>query len=174
MENGKRWQDIAVVFRYDPIWLKRWMRAGQGKRYWIYMFLLALLAANFLLAIPGAQQKALPSVLAVLCLALLGMVFFRVRAANRKLSSADALYNEGKEYRAFFREDGFSFKSAGRGEENVLYGEKVEVLEMESCFRMTYRENGLFILPKEPLTEEQSAALSHFWSERLGKGYRYA
>ena len=171
MGNQADWKDIAAVFRYDRDWLARWLRAGQGRRYRLYMLILAVLTINFLLAIPAAQQKVLPVFLAALCAALLGWVFYRARSAGRSLTTVDKLYNEGKEYRAFFREDGFSFKTAGR-EESVSYSEQTEVLETHSCFRITYREKEVFILPKEALTDEQADLLSQFWSGRLGKNYR--
>ena len=171
MGKDSAFQDIAAVFRYDRDWLRRWLRTGK-KRYRLYLLILAILMINFLLAIPGAQQKALPVFLCILCAALFGWVFYLSRRADKGLTTADKLYNEGKEYRVFIREDGFSFKTAGK-EETVLYSEKLEIFETDSCFRIVYREGEQFVLPKEALSDEQSASLSHFWSGRLGKGYRY-
>lgn len=171
MGKDPAFQDIAAVFRYDRDWLRRWLRAGK-KRYRLYLLVLAILMVNFLMAIPAAQQKAMPVFLSILCAALFLWIFYFSRRADQGLTTADKLYNEGKEYRVFLREDGFSFKSDGR-EETVPYSEKLEVFETEGCFRLVYREKETFILPKEALSDEQAALLSHFWSERLGKGYHY-
>ncbi len=172
MEKDCAFQNIAAVFRYDRDWLSRWLRAGK-KRYRLYLLILAVLTINFLLAIPGEQNKALPVFLSVVCAAVFCFVLFYSRRSDEGMKAVDRLYNEGKEYRVFFREDGFSFQTAGR-EENISYSEKLEVFETESCFRILYREGEQFVLPKEALTDEQAASLSHFWSERLGKNYRYS
>lgn len=172
MEKDCAFQDIAAVFRYDRDWLRRWLRAGK-KRYRLYLLILAVLTVNFLFAVLAAEQQAMPVFLGVLCAALFCWILYLSRRSDKGLTTVDKLYNEGKEYRVFLREDGFSFQSAGKAE-TVLYSEKLEVFETDSCFRLVYREGETFILPKEAITDGQAASLSHFWSGLLGKGYRYA
>ena len=88
------------------------------------------------------------------------------------MQAVDALYHGGEEYRLFLREGGFSFKTVGQ-EGEIPFSSIREAEESDSCFRIYYGDKEIFIIPKEALREEQSAALSHLLGERLGKSYRW-
>lgn len=163
---------IAAVFRYDRDTLARWLRAGRGKRYQLYMLIFGILAVNFIFAIPSAQHKGPPVFLTAVCLVALGLVFYRSRLSDKGMPAVDALYNGGEEYRLFLREEGFSFKTAGR-EGEIPFSSIREADESDSCFRIYYGDKEVFVIPKEALREEQSAALGHLLGERLGKNYRW-
>lgn len=169
---GEKWQDVAAAFRYDRNELCRWLRQTEKekRKYNIALLILALMAFNFLVVVPTADKK-LPSILmAVLCAALFVFVLLVSRSRKGGLR-VDVLYREGAEYRVFIHEDRIVRHADGE-KETILLSDMKRIEEHGSYFAFRYGQDGLLLLPKSAMSEEQSAVLGHELAQALGRQYR--
>lgn len=169
---GEKWQDAAAVFRYDRNELCRWLRQTEKekRKYNIALLILALMAFNFLVVVPTAEKK-LPSILmAALCVVLFVFVLLVSRSQKGGLR-VDALYREGAEYHVFVYEDRIVQHVDG-AQDTISLDDVKRIEEHDSYFAFRYGQDGLLLLPKSAMSEEQSTALGHELAQALGRRYR--
>lgn len=169
--NGE-WKDLAFTIRYDKDELNRWMRQTpvHQKQRSIMLLLIGLLTVNFLISIPTSEQKAFPVMMTLFCAALFAFVMI-VNRRQKSDTSVDELYRDGAQVLIFVRGDRLE-KQVEQTEETIPFEEITSVREHDVYFDIRYGKNGLLLLPKENMRDEQSRELSHHFEETLGKRYR--
>ncbi len=168
----EKWQDVAVVFRYDRDELCRWLRRTEKekRKVNIALLILALMAFNFLVVVPTAEKK-LPSILMAALCAVLFVFLLAVSRSKKGGLQIDALYRGGAEYRVLIYKDRI-LKHVNGKQDTFSISDIQRIEEHDSYFAFRYGQDGLLLLPKSAMSEEQSAVLGRQLSEALGRRYR--
>lgn len=144
-------------------------KSGEILRHRIFIIVLVLFAIDNAISIPRAEHKALPTVLALVCILMVLLILYVGRTANDRIT--EALHANGAGYTVAFNSVSFVVDFPGERRE-VAYHEKVKIYDFPAFYSIKYRDNRAFVVPKSALTQEQQETLSRFLMEKLGSYYK--
>ena len=168
---GKEGVEVQYSFTGDDIreGLKAFQRAAIYKKYMIYTIILAVIFVIYLVNF-AQDNQFLPGVLAVMCVAVIGMLwYFPYQHIKKTAEATDA--NPGMTFRMGVYDSGVKISDES-GSFILHYGTEINrSLETENLFLVCVGKERIFLLPKRYLEGEQEAQVRELLKKGMGDKY---